>query len=157
MTTTEINNTLVELESLHKAYAEILEAAKEQLESLEVTDSTLNQIGERVCNTMDFRQSVARSCFDLLRDWFVDNSDDADSESYARSRFLDLITVRILDKVKEEVKQQVSAAVLDVLDTGTIERRLERKVLENDAINSALVVQKKLASLLNDLPSNVTE
>mgnify|MGYP001211556032 CR=1 FL=1 len=157
MTTTEINNTLVELESLHKAYAEILEAAKEQLESLEVSDSTITQISDKLSTTTELRQAVARSTFDLMRQFFTENADDADTDCFARGRFIDLLSVKVLEAVKKEVQAQISEAVMDVLNTGVIERRLEQKVINNDAINSALLVHKGLASLLNDLPSNVTQ
>ena len=52
MTTTTINDTLVHLESLYKAYNEVLDSAKRQLQDLDITDDAIDRLADRMALTL---------------------------------------------------------------------------------------------------------
>ena len=156
MTTTSINDTLVQLENLHQAYSAILEAAKKQLEGLEVSPEVVEQITAALADRTELKQSVATSVYNSLGADFRE-TDGEFFDSFSRGRFVRTVRDEVITKVDELIKDKVNAQVEEVIQSGYIARVLERKVKENDAINHALVVSSRLSTLLQQLPSIETE
>ena len=140
MTTANIDSTLVQLESLHRAYQELLDEAKRQLEGLEVSQSTLESLAEECTSQTPFRSHIAREVYNLFREEFVTGDPDPASEVYPRSRFIADIASKVKDSIIRDVKTEITNVVREIVDSNTIHRAIEKMVVENDSIHSALVI-----------------
>ena len=62
-TTAQLNDTIVQLESLYNAYNEILDSAKTQLEDLQMTDEDVKNLAARIGRLDGFRDETANAVY----------------------------------------------------------------------------------------------
>jgi len=91
--TTQLESTLVQLESLYTAYNELLCSAKEQLATLEVDDSNLKRISEICLTDRTFRGYIKEQISTQLAERI--------QEILSNDTFVELIDTRIKDLIKE--------------------------------------------------------
>ena len=157
MATATISDTIVQLEALHKAYYQILEQAKGQLETLELTPTDINRISTALSNEGDFRRMITDQMYRMFTEMIQSPSDENNASSYARSHLISAIANKIIEKTKSEMTTFIQLTVSEQIEQSSIKRDLEKKVMENDAINNALYIQKQLTNLLTNLPTVETE
>ena len=148
---TTFNDTLVQLEKLHTAYSTILEQAKEQLENLELTESTKAELVTSMKRDMGLMDTVAYKVFELIRQDLVEKpeQDPCHTTQYFYKRLISDVADKVIETIKKEIEQEIGPIVNTALNSATIERALERKVKQNDAIQSALVIQQNLAQIFD--------
>ena len=147
---TEFNDTLVQLEKLHEAYSVILEQAKVQLENLEPSPSVIEDISKSLKDDAQFRRNTADIGFRMLTDALSDG--DAPT-TYVWSNLINDVAKAVLLQIKRDLKEEVlEPAMKEACDSYQINRMIQKKIEEHEAIKSAVVVQHGLARLLNNLP-----
>ena len=147
MPTKTIESQIVDLESLHNAYAQILHQAKQQLETLEVSESTIEQLAASLKDNNSFRNTLASSLMNTVRTDLRNMEDDVWNQ-YATSPFLREIALKVVELAKPEIKEMITTLINDIVDGPRLERRIEAKILEHDGIESALKIQKTIADLV---------
>ena len=147
MSTQTIDSQIVHLESLYKAYAEILDQAKQQLETLEVTASTVEKLATSLKENSSFRSSITQLMMNELRN-DLNNMDHDVWNCYATAPFLKEIAKKVVELAKPEIKQVIVDLIESEVNSPQLRRKLEAKVLEHDGIESALKIQKAIAGLV---------
>ena len=142
-----IESQVVHLESLYKAYGQILEDAKAQLENLQLNASTVERLTTELKGDYVFRGEVAAEVCRLLRD-DLKSMDEKVWDHYSTSSLIAAIAEKIVAMAKPQIKQLITDTLVTEVESAGLARKLEQKVLENDSINSALKVQQALASIL---------
>ena len=148
MTTTSINDTLVQLEKLHKAYSDILEQAKEQLESLTLSDQDAATLARRLSTIDIFRNTIVSCLYDMLKSDAQSLTSEEFLDMYDARAFVRVVADRILDLSKDEISQFVNQEVRKIVESRAIETVIERRINEHDAIKHALALQKFVAESL---------
>ncbi len=147
MTTTNIDGTLVQLETLYNSYNTILDQAKGQLEKIDIDDKTRSRIAEEVIKSDDLRKKISEQFFRDMRSDLM-NADEALMQSYVASDFVKKIT----DKIYEQIAKQLDAYIKEIVDnifTSTyVEQQLERKIKENKELTQSITSQVQLKELL---------
>lgn len=147
MTTETIESQVVHLESLYNAYAQILDQAKQQLETLEVTTSTIDKLAESLKENSSFRSSVTSTMMNELRQ-DLNHMDNDVWNQYATAPFLRAIATKVVELAKPEIKQLIVDLIDSEVNSSRLERKIEAKILEHDGIESALKIQKTIADLV---------
>ena len=147
MTTETIESQVVHLESLYNAYEQILDQAKQQLETLEVTASTIDKLAESLKDNSSFRSSVTTAMMnEIRRD--LNHMDNDVWNCYATAPFLREIASKVVELAKPEIKQLIVDLIDSEVNSTRLQRKIEAKILEHDGIESALKIQKAVADLV---------
>ena len=147
MTTETIESQVVHLESLYNAYSQILDQAKQQLETLEVTTATVDKLAASLKDNSSFRSSVTSAMMNELRQ-DLNHMDNDVWNCYATAPFLRTIATKVVELAKPEIKDLIVNLINEVVDGSRLERKIEAKILEHDGIESALKIQKAIADLV---------
>ena len=148
-TTAQLNDTIVQLESLYNAYNEILDSAKTQLEDLQMTDEDVKNLAAKIGRLDGFRDETANAVYrKVLAD--LKEGDESLFESYLNKQVLAKLAERLMDLVKKEIAEYIDLKVNQIVDSYKVERALSDKLKENDAINSALAIQKAVSQIIKD-------
>jgi len=147
MSTETIESQVVHLESLYKAYGQILEDAKAQLENLQLTAATVERLTTELKGDYVFRGEVATEVCRLMRD-DLRSMDAKVWDNYSTSSLISAIAEKIVAMAKPQIQTLITETLEREVDGAGLARKLERKVMENDSINSALKIQQALASIL---------
>lgn len=111
--TVAANDVLLRLDALAKGYEEVLELAKKQLESFEITETDWNRLVEKLDRRIDYftfaGKFAARMSAALVN--MQEGSDNPDSEAIVR--LLDALTHRIEGRLRQLIESEVRAAVVD--------------------------------------------
>ena len=147
MTTETIESQVVHLESLYKAYGQILDQAKQQLENLEVTPSTIESLSQAISTSGQFKETIAASVLNSIRT-DLRTMDSNTWNTYATSAFLRETAARVVDIAKPEIKQLIETLISEVLNSPAMEKQIENKILQHDGVESALKIQKAVTALM---------
>ena len=147
MTTETIESQVVHLESLYNAYAQILDQAKQQLETLEVTTATVDKLAASLKDNSSFRSSVTSAMMNELRQ-DLNHMDNDVWNQYATAPFLRAIAAKVVELAKPEIKELIVDLIDREVNSSRLERKIQAKILENDGIESALKIQKAIADLV---------
>ena len=151
MTTVNLNDTLVNLESLHTAYEQILIEARQQLEKVDVTDDTVSRVSSNLANSSDFKKSCVDSILSGLRN-DMRSTDTAAFETYTGQAFVELVAKEIYKIMTNQLADDVNRMVDARINSSTIDNALAAKITECDSLNNAIIVRNRLADLLKVLP-----
>ena len=147
MTTTSINDTLVQLESLYTAYDEILKQAKEQLESFDVTDSQITRVATKLEGNKEIQEAAKQAA---ITD-FVRAVGENDLDFWRGRQFVDKIAEMVIAQVKDEVNRYVRDLLNDQDIIQMIDRRAEERITQNTQLTNAMNVQGALTVLMKHL------
>ena len=137
MQTTELNGTLVQLETLYNSYNTILDQAKAQLEKIDLDDNARKRIAEDISKDTDLRKALSEQLFrDLRSD--LQNADEAAMDSYVASNFVKLLSDKIYEQVELKIDTYVKQIIDNVFTSDYIENELTKKVKENTNIAQAI-------------------
>ena len=109
--TVELSGITMELDALHKAYVAIYSEAQTQLENMDVTDTHINRIAERLKLDPIFASSIGKACTtELAKDLIT-----ADAESITDSQVLvglvNVLSNRILGNLSSEIEALINTMV----------------------------------------------
>ncbi len=109
--TVSANEVLMRLDALAKGYEEVLETAKKQLETFEISNDDWNRLADKLNQRIDFYDLAGKFNLRLasaLRD-VEDDVPNPDSEGVVR--LLDLLTFRIEGRLKPMITEIVDDLV----------------------------------------------
>lgn len=151
MTTTTINDTVVQLEALHTAYATILEQAKAQLESLELSPSDVKSLSLQLSRTGDFKTAVVAGVYTQLRNEIkgVDNAEFA--QDYAGNQLCMAIAQKVLVLVKQDIAEFAALKIKEIVEGYKLEKIVTNQINENVELHNSVLIKDKLAQLLKGL------
>ena len=147
MTTTTINDTLVQLEALHTAYNEILEQAKQQLESLDATDSQITRIAEKLEGSERLQTAAKEAAVTS----FVTSIADGDLAFWRGRQFVQKISDLVVEQVKDEINSYVRNLLNEENVIKMIDTRVQRQVTQSDEITTAIEAKRALKLLIASL------
>ena len=147
MTTTTINDTLVQLEALHTAYNEILKQAQAQLESLDVSDGQIARIAEKLEDSEKLQEAAKETAITS----FVASMADGDLDFWRGRQFVQKISDLVTQQVKDEINNYVQNLLNEEKVIQMIDRRVEREVTQSGDITTALEAKRALITLLKTL------
>ena len=147
MTTTTINDTLVQLESLYNAYNEILEQAKAQLEAFDVTDAQIERVAERL-ERSDKLQEAAKEA--AVTD-FARSVADGELDFWRGRQFVQKISDMVIEQVKKDINEYVGNLLQEDAVTRLIDRRLAERVNDASEIKTAIEAKRALKALIETL------
>lgn len=154
---TDIQGTLVQLESLYKAYSTILEDAKEQLGSLAVDDETVRKIANVVKKDPDLQKEVKQDVITAFAQSMRDG--DADALDHWRGRqFMKMVTDHVMQEIKNDVVSYVSSLLEDADIVSKIDERAKQRVDAiladrteiSDAVNTHRLIKAAVVNVLDD-------
>ena len=147
MTTTKINDTLVQLESLYTAYDEILRQAKEQLESFDVTDQQISRVAAKLEGNKEIAEAAKQAA---IAD-FVQAVNNNDLDFWRGRQFVDKISELVINQVKDEINDYVRNLLNENEVIEMIDRRLAQRITQNNEIMNAMQVSGALKMLKEEL------
>lgn len=140
--TTTINNTLVHLESLYKAYDEILGQAKSQLESLEVDDTQMGRIVDKLTNDIDFLTAVTKQLKEHqgnLMSAMTGELEDA---------LVDKMAARVWSKLESSLEDALNDRFNELLNSQSVADKVRSYVLGQEEVKNALDVKAAMALVI---------
>ncbi len=147
MTTTNIDGTLAQLETLYNSYNTILDQAKGQLEKIDIDDKTRSRIAEEVIKSDLLRKKISEQFFRDMRSDLM-NADEALMQSYVASDFVKKITEKIYEQISQKLDAYVKEIIDNVFTSTYVEQQLERKIKENKELSQSITSQVQLKELL---------
>ena len=147
MTTTTLNDTLVQLEALHTAYNEILLQAKEQLESFDVTDQQISRVAAKLESNKEIAEAAKQAA---IAD-FVQAVNNNDLDFWRGRQFVDKISELVVTQVKDEINDYVRNLLNENKVIEMIDRRLAQRITDNNELMNAMQVQGALKILIGEL------
>lgn len=148
--TTELNGTIVQLESLYNSYNTILDQAKSQLETIDLDDESRKRIVEDIVKDKPLQKILSDDLFRALTK-HISDADDALMETYASSSFMKLISKKILETITNRIDEYVKQLVDNVFTSDYIEQQLKRKVDANRDIGAAIQTRDQLRKAMSVL------
>jgi len=150
MTTTQIDGTLVQLETLYNSYNTILDQAKSQLETIDIDDNTLSRISEQVLASDVLRKKISEQFFRDMRQDLID-ADEALIQSYVASDFVKRITEKIYSQISQKLDNYVKEIVDNVFTSDYVEQQLKKKIKENTDVSSAITSRDQMRTAIQSL------
>jgi len=150
MQTTEINGTLVQLESLYNSYNTILDQAKQQLEKIDLDDNARARISEDIAKDKDLRKALSEQLFRDMRD-DLQRADEETMSSYVSSCFVKLVSQKIYEQIEVKIDAYVKQIVDNIFTSDYIEQQLKKKVDANTDIASAITSRDQMRSAIKEL------
>ncbi len=150
MTTTQIDGTLVQLETLYNSYNTILDQAKSQLETIDIDDNTLSRISEQVLASDVLRKKISEQFFRDMRQDLID-ADEALIQSYVASDFVKRITEKIYSQISQKLENYVKEIVDNVFTSDYVEQQLKKKIKENTDVSSAITSRDQMRTAIQSL------
>ena len=147
MTTTTINDTLVQLEALHTAYNEILQQAKEQLESFDVSDDQIKRVADKLENSVTVQNAAKHAAIES----FVRSINENELDFWRGRQFVDKIAELVITQVKDEINDYVRGLIREEKVLDMIDRRLADRITTNNELMNAMQVQGALKILIGEL------
>ena len=147
MTTTNIDGTLVQLETLYNSYNTILDQAKGQLEKIDIDDKTRSRIAEEVIKSDDLRKKISEQFFRDMRSDLM-NADEALMQSYVASDFAKKITEKIYEQISQKLDNYVKEIVDNVFTSDYVEAQLQLKIKANQELSQSITTKEQLKALL---------
>jgi hypothetical protein len=150
MQTTELNGTLVQLESLYNSYNTILDQAKQQLEKIDLDDNARKRISEDIAKDTDLRKALSEQLFRDMRSDLQD-ADEATMNSYVASNFVQLLSEKIYEQITQKLDNYVKELVDNIFTSDYIERELQKKVDANTDIAKAIRTRSQMKAAIQIL------
>lgn len=118
--TVTVNDIVLRLDALAQGYEEVLQAAKTQLESFEITESDWNKLSNRLVNKIDYCAAarelayrIRKACEDTS--YPANNFTESPNYNYDSKQFLDIletVATRVIQKIeKDQFCSLIEAAV----------------------------------------------
>lgn len=142
MTTQTLDETIVQLDKLYKAYHDILEQAKNQLEHLTLSSEDVTNLATRISQHEHFNETIVNQLNNSLVRNLKALTEEQYNTLYSSNRLWQLIAEKVLDQSKREIANFVKECIDKELQSYRVDRIITEKVEEHDAIKSAIVVQK---------------
>ena len=142
MTTQQLDETIVQLDRLYKAYSEIFEQAKSQLETLTLSNEDVKKLAGRLAQQEDFNEVVINRLNHSLIDTLKALTEEQYNTLYSSNQLWKMIAEKVLEQSKVEIANFVKECIDKELKSYRVDRIITEKVEEHDAIKSAIVVQK---------------
>ncbi len=150
MTTTTLNDTLVQLEGLYTAYQTLLTDAQGQLESLSMGAEEIKKVTESLESNPNFQRDTAEKMLTVATS-MINNADEELMETWRASRFLTVLTEKCLRTIKSELEPLIKQQVKDVVQSGLIERLIADKITASERIETSLTVANNLEAALKPI------
>ena len=147
MTTTTINDTLVQLEALVTAYDEILTQAKEQLENFDVTDAQI----KRVATALESNKEVVEAAKQAAIADFVQSIGRNEMDFWRGRQFVQKISDLVVEEVKKEINDYVRNMLNEQKVMDLVDRRLEAQITKSNEIVTAVEAKRALKKLIETL------
>ena len=151
MTTVNLNDTLVNLESLHAAYEQILIEARQQLEKVDLTDATVSRVSLELAGSSGFQKACVGEVLTSLRN-DMRSTDTEAFQTFTGKAFVQLVAKEIYKIMTNELADDVNRMVDARVNSSTIDNALAAKITDCDSLNNAIIVRNRLADLLKVLP-----
>tara|TARA_R110001592_G_scaffold52697_3_gene161676 strand:- start:596 stop:1033 length:438 start_codon:yes stop_codon:yes gene_type:complete len=139
-----LGNTTVMLDQLFSSYAEILEQAKQQLESVDITDSHVASIASTILDNSDFQRGIAVTLTNRIISAMRDDE----------SAILDRITAKVLDSVEktldDSLTRQLNNACAEFAVSPTFQMHITSAVSSNTEIKDLSQLRSSLRAVLKD-------
>lgn len=139
-----LGNTTVMLDQLFSSYAEILEQAKQQLESVDITDSHVASIASTILDNSDFQRGIAMTLTNRIISAMKDDE----------SAILDRITAKVLDSVEKSLVDtlttQLNKVTADYLNGSSFQMHVIGAINSNTEIKDLSQLRSSLRAVLND-------
>ena len=132
------------LDQLFSSYAEILEQAKQQLESVDITDTHLSSITQQIVDNHNFRSEIATTVANRIIRQMKDDE----------SAILDRITAKVLESVQKSLEdtltRQLNNVTAEYLSSSTFQMHVTGAVSSNTKIKELNELRSDLRTLLKD-------
>ena len=148
--TTELNGTIVQLEALYNSYNTILDQAKEQLETIDLDDTSRKRIVEDLAKDTDLQKQLSEQLFRNVQAKILNGNEEV-LNTYAQSRFVEIITEKIYDKLVLRLDSYLKEIVDQVFTSDYIEQQLKLKIDKNEQLSSALTSRDQMRTALKAL------
>jgi len=139
-----LGNTTVMLDQLFSSYAEILEQAKQQLESVDITDSHVDSIASTILDNSDFQRGIAVTLTNRIISAMRDDE----------SAILDRITAKVLDSVEKSLVDtltlELQKATHDYLQSDIFQANIQSSINANTEIKDLSQLRSSLRAVLRD-------
>ena len=143
--TTTINNTLVHLESLYKAYDEILGQAKSQLESLEVDDTQMGRIVDKLTNDIDFLTAVTKQLKEHqgnLMSAMTGELEDA---------LVDKMAARVWSKLESSLEDALNDRFNELMNSEAVSEKVYEYIIGREDFIAALDIRNAMAMIVKQV------
>mgnify|MGYP003649001748 CR=1 FL=1 len=143
MTTTSINDITVDLNNLYNAYNAVLEQAKAQLESMEISDQHIDRIASSLLDRSYLTGLIADRVIDKLNQRPIDDLLDD-------NRFVGRVANRVSTNNYEEVKDHITRHVSSDDFKYQLERLISQRAVADESLNSPvnILLRQRLRNAL---------
>ena len=145
MTTTTINDTLVHLESLYKAYNEVLDSAKQQLQELDITDDAIDRLADRLTLNVSFLEAVTKDLKNHQGDLLSAMSGDM-QDALVRK-----LSQHVWDKLESSLEDALNDRFNELLNSNTVADKVRSYVLGQAEVKSALDIKSAMAMVIEQV------
>ena len=144
--TIKLETTLVQLDALYKAYDSLLESAKEQLETLDVSEAQLDTIAVKIRQNNEFSSLVRNTVRDRLYDLLRSSEEEAENIAFRGivKSLTDRVWADMVPMVQSQIDETVKEAIIKADVTGQVETKVAEAVANNTTIDTALTDQANL-------------
>ncbi len=147
--TTQISDVTVQLSTLYDAYDQILNQAKEQLNSLDFNPEHIKGITETIGTNKDFQQEISSQVLSAVRTDISKLGDPASENSNSLNALVDMLYMKLLEQVEKDVTKIVEQAAATALQSASLQKMIDEAVLRNTNIAVASQAQQTLHSILD--------
>ena len=147
MTTTTLNDTLVQLETLYNAYNEILDQAKAQLESFDVTDAQIGRVAEKLESSEKLQEAAKQAAITDFAQSIAEN----DLDFWRGRQFVSKISDLVVEQVKDEINTYMRNLLNEQKIIDMIDNRLAMQVSQSSEIVTAIEAKRALKKLIDTL------
>lgn len=153
MTTATLGNTTVQLEGLINGYSEVLEQAKDQLTSFDLSEHHLDRIAVKVAANSDLQKEVKKDAMRQIADLLV-NEPEGLNDDYVGRAFIKVIADKITADLQSQIETLVNECFDKVLTSDAIEKRLMEKVAATAPIDKALTIAGHMQAVAEQLKAD---
>ncbi len=139
-TTTQLEQTTVLLDSLHASYSALLEDAKQQLTEIDIPDSAITRISDRLKNDSSFKRSLSTNTVDELSRNILSN----EPETTAQTRLIAHIATQVGNQLGDALQVQLDAKLKEYLESGVIEQAIDTYISNSAELQSAIATKATL-------------
>ena len=152
--TVELNETVARLNTLHAAYDNILQQAKNQLNDIDLQPEHVRNICDALMANDEFRRELERRCVAMLVSRLKDASEDGNTEERT---FVGNVTEMVWNKINQPLVESVQDEFKRVAETDYVSNLITERVnaqvnvdpKTEAAVYLELAVEKMLKTMVN--------
>ncbi|MGA1640942.1 MAG: hypothetical protein ACO4AL_11390 [Steroidobacteraceae bacterium] len=148
--TVTANEVLMRLDALVKGYEEVLETAKKQLETFEISSDDWNRLADRVNRNINYYDLSGKLMVRLTRALIDIQSGTHNPDNEGAVRMLDLLTHRI----EARLKPMITEIVADVVREQT--RDLRQRIIQDGRYAADELIERARQSALHESEAQAT-